>query len=66
MIVSSSGVLIIYRVVGAAGEVGAGAAGGAGGIGRVDEPTVVPGALATLGPLHGAHINKMPIQQEWR
>ena len=22
--------------------------------------SVVPGALATLGPLHGAHINKMP------
>jgi len=47
-------------VEGAAGAVGAGAVFGAiGADGRaVDDPTVVPGALATLGPFHGAHINK--------
>jgi hypothetical protein len=40
---------------------GAGAVFGAIGIGRVEDPTVEPGALATRGPLQGAHINKTAI-----
>jgi hypothetical protein len=51
---------VFYRVVeGAAGVVGAGAVFGAIGADVIDEPTVEPGAVATFGPLHGAHINKI-------